>query len=591
MYLNYYNLKLKPFQITTDPRFLWLGEKHKEALSTLEYGISGNKGFVLLTGEVGTGKTVLTNSLVDMLDMKTVAAAITDPGLEKLDFFNLLSSSFNFNKKFESKGEFLIHLRDFLHKAYSNNQKVLIIIDEAQRLSNELLEEIRLLSNIELYDSKLINIFFVGQNEFNETLLEKKNRAVAQRITLKYNITPLNEKETVSYIHHRLKIAGTEKKIFNKKALREVFIFSEGIPRLINIICDYSLLTGYSRDKKIIDETIVKECAGELRMPVKEEKKLDVLQKKIEKIKTEPSDKINHDSSVKIKRGEGKDYEKKEKTAPAKRSFFITFLYFVLILSLVIAGGYYFKTHKKPGEKKQWDIDELTPKRFKESLYQKEKTLKVEISDKKFPPKDKKELVVSPAELQNKTDDTKAAASPDLNKTDLNKVDLNKKYLGKIFELMIKGKGKEANQTDTESAAKADTEPASYDNLKDMISNLSKHNNKVLIPFGLDSNDIPDKGFKTLDILGTLMLQYPETEAVIKGYTDAQGGVKYNIRVSEFRANIVKIYLVGKGIDAKRIKATGMGQQNPIASNDTLEGKKANRRVEIEFVVKNEDLF
>ncbi len=156
---------------------------------------------------------------------------------------------------------------------------------------------------------------------------------------------------------------------------------------------------------------------------------------------------------------------------------------------------------------------------------------------------------------------------------------------------MIKGKGKEANQTDTESAAKADTEPASYDNLKDMISNLSKHNNKVLIPFGLDSNDIPDKGFKTLDILGTLMLQYPETEAVIKGYTDAQGGVKYNIRVSEFRANIVKIYLVGKGIDAKRIKATGMGQQNPIASNDTLEGKKANRRVEIEFVVKNEDLF
>ena len=547
MYLNYYNLKLKPFQITTDPKFLWLGEKHKEALSTLEYGVSGNKGFVLLTGEVGTGKTVLTNSLISMLDMKTVAASITDPGLEKLDFFNLLSNSFDFNKKFESKGEFLIHLRDFLHKAYSSNQKVLIIIDEAQRLSNELLEEIRLLSNIELYDSKLINIFFVGQNEFNETLLAKKNRAVAQRITLKYNITSLNKKETVLYIHHRLKVAGTESRIFNKKALNEIFIFSEGIPRLINIICDYSLLTGYSRGKKIIDETIVEECAGELRMPIKEEKKLDVLQKKIERIKTKTLDKINHGRSVKIKPEKKKDYEKKEKTASGKRSFFIASLYFVLILSLIIAGSYYSQTHKKPSEKNQWDIDELAPKKFKESLYQKEKTLKVEMSD-----------------------NTKPSASPDFNKTDL-----NKKHLGKIFALMTQDKGKEVNQTDTDLA--------SYDNLKDMISNLSKHNNKVLIPFGLNSNDISDKGFKMLDIMATLMLQHSETEAVIKGYTDAQGGVKYNIRISEFRANTVKSYLVGKGIDAKRIKAEGMGQQNPIGSNDTLEGKRANRRVEIEF--------
>jgi len=178
------------------------------------------------------------------------------------------------------------------------------------------------------------------------------------------------------------------------------------------------------------------------------------------------------------------------------------------------------------------------------------------MSGKTSSPKDKKEEPAAfTAELQNKTDKTKTSAPPGLNK-----VDLNKKYLGKIFELVIQNKGNEASH-DSEPNTKADIDQASYDNLKDIISNLSQNNNKVLIPFGLDSNDIPDKGFKTLDILAALMLQQPELEAVIKGYTDAQGGVKYNIKVSEFRANTIKSYLVGKGIDVKRIKAIGMGRK------------------------------
>jgi len=228
MYLSYYNLNKKPFQISTDPKFLWLGEKHKEALAILTYGILDNKGFLLLTGDVGTGKTTIINALINNLDDDVIAAHVPDPGLEDLDFFNFIANVFSIDKKFSTKGEFLNHLRKFLNDAYSKNKKVLLIIDEAQRLKPELLEEIRLLSNIERQDTKLLNIFFVGQKEFNNILIGPENRALRQRITINYYIEPLTENEIKEYIKHRLNIAGSEKNIFSSSAIREIFSFSKG---------------------------------------------------------------------------------------------------------------------------------------------------------------------------------------------------------------------------------------------------------------------------------------------------------------------------------------------------------------------------
>ena len=267
MYLAHYNLREKPFNISPDSRFLWLSEKHKEALATLRYGVLENKGFLVLTGEVGTGKTLLINSLIKLTEINAVIATIPDPDLEIMDFFNLLAEEFKMNKVFSSKGDFLIQFEKFLLETYASDKTVLLVIDEAQRLNYELIEQIRLLSNIELDNRKLINIFFIGQSEFNQIIGDNRCRAVRQRIAVNYYLEPLSQQETLAYIDHRLKLAGATDEIFKPDAAREVFNFSSGYPRLINVICDLALLTGFSAGSKKISAAIVKECAKELQIP------------------------------------------------------------------------------------------------------------------------------------------------------------------------------------------------------------------------------------------------------------------------------------------------------------------------------------
>jgi len=260
MYRSHYSLAKKPFQLSTDPKFLWLGEKHKEALATLKYGVIDQKGFLLVSGDVGTGKTTLINALLESVEEDTLVANITDPALDLIEFFNFVALSFNIPKKFDCKIDFIIYFSQFLKKVYSENKNVLLIIDEVHRLSKDVLEHIRLLSNIELPEEKLINIFFVGQNEINQTLALPECRALRQRISLVYQIEPLSENETLAYIKHRLKVAGTEKNIFTQNAVQEIYNFSKGYPRLINTICDHALLTGYVRELIKITPDVIIEC-------------------------------------------------------------------------------------------------------------------------------------------------------------------------------------------------------------------------------------------------------------------------------------------------------------------------------------------
>jgi general secretion pathway protein A len=264
MYRQYYNMRLSPFRIEPDPDFLWLGEKHLEGLATLQYAILENKGFLLLTGDVGTGKTVLLHHLKNNLPGQVNVATITDPGIEILDLYRILSSDFQISSCFNGKADFLIQFKKFLHNADASQNQLLIIIDEAHRLSCELLDEIRMLSNIDFENRQLISIFFVGQIEFNNMLMDERNKAVRQRIAVSYHLIPLDEHETHAYIRHRLKVAGSEKDLFTPGAVREIYKLSGGTPRLINVICDRALLTGYLKELRQIETDIIRECATEL---------------------------------------------------------------------------------------------------------------------------------------------------------------------------------------------------------------------------------------------------------------------------------------------------------------------------------------
>ncbi len=261
MYLAHFELHEKPFQLNTDPRFLWLGQDHKEALATLRYGVLENKGLLLLTGEIGTGKTTLVSALVDQLgDESVVVAQLPDPGLTRREFFYLVSRKFGIDRSVRDKETFTDTFGELLDDICTHKKKALLIIDEAQIMGSRVLQEVRLLSNLEYRHTKPLNIFLVGQTEFNQKLLKPENRAIKERIAVNCNLKPLVEPETAAYIAYRLQVAGTQKRIFTDDAVREIQSFSKGSPRQINILCDLALVRGYAENAKILDSRMIKEC-------------------------------------------------------------------------------------------------------------------------------------------------------------------------------------------------------------------------------------------------------------------------------------------------------------------------------------------
>jgi general secretion pathway protein A len=267
MYHEHYGLVRSPFEMTPDPAFLYLGDAHREGLATLVYGVRARKGFVLLTGEVGTGKTTLLHSLLSQLDRDTLSAFIFNPRLDPLDFFRVLFDEYGIEKECNSKAEYLLALNHFLIERLERNLSTLLIIDEAQNLSPEMLEEVRLLSNLETPRSKLIQIMLVGQPELAEMLARPELRQLRQRISLRHELRPFRRDETTAYIEERLRLAGyTGKGIFKKPALRALHQLSGGVPRLVNTLCDGSLLLGFARDVQSVGADIVGEVARDLAL-------------------------------------------------------------------------------------------------------------------------------------------------------------------------------------------------------------------------------------------------------------------------------------------------------------------------------------
>jgi general secretion pathway protein A len=269
MYEQFYALKEKPFEITPDPRFLYMSEQHREAYAHLTYALNESKGFTVITGEVGTGKTTLIQMLLSRLDGHTRTAHLFNPKLSTRDFLKYICNDLGLKTDdLTTKGELLTLLHSFLLECYARKERVVLIVDEAQTLSPKLLEEVRLLTNLETPKSKLLQVILIGQPELDKILADQRFRQLKQRISVRYHLKPLNRKETKEYIEKRLKVAGARDcHLFEDSAVREIYRRSGGIPRLINVLCDNALVTGYVEEKRVIDKGIVREVAKDMEGP------------------------------------------------------------------------------------------------------------------------------------------------------------------------------------------------------------------------------------------------------------------------------------------------------------------------------------
>ena len=271
MYKSFYNLQRNPFEITPDPLFLFPTTRHNEALATLYYGVTSHRGFVVLTGEVGTGKTLILRSLFRLLQRRDVAfALIFNPTLSPLEFIRYLALDLGLPVTGKAKDELIHVLNGFLLQRHQKGLTTILVVDEAHHLSLEVLEEIRLLTNLETSQQKLLQIVLGGQPELDEKLDSHELRQLKQRIALRCHLDPLSLNETRAYMHRRLRIAGATGAVemFSGPAIEAVFSHSRGIPRLINTICQNALLTGYAKHAATITSETIDGVAHDLRLAV-----------------------------------------------------------------------------------------------------------------------------------------------------------------------------------------------------------------------------------------------------------------------------------------------------------------------------------
>ncbi len=268
MYRDFYQLQEKPFNVTSDPAFLYLTRKHQEALTFLNFGINERKGFLEITGEIGTGKTTLCRALLNQVNSQIKTALILNSDISS-GLQLLLNITDDLGIQLEKRTKLYAHkaLNKFLIDQLTQGNNVALIIDEAQNLKKSVLEQIRMLSNLETEKEKLLQIVLVGQPELRDKLNSPKLKQLRQRIAVRFHMTPLDKDELSSYICHRLTVAGMNQhnKInFTPEALDEIYDYSQGVPRLINVVCDKCLLLGFSKETRAITDSMVRESISEI---------------------------------------------------------------------------------------------------------------------------------------------------------------------------------------------------------------------------------------------------------------------------------------------------------------------------------------
>ena len=270
MYKKFFGLQENPFNVNPDPRYLFLTPHTQEALACLTYGIQNRKGFILLTGEVGTGKTTLINKLLEWLHKEGVFTAfVFNPRLSVSQFLEFMMADFGIPCESQHKGQMLLKLNQWLLDRYQAGERAVLVVDEAQNLSPQMLEEIRLLTNLETSTEKLLQIVLAGQPELEQKLKEPQLRQLRQRITLRAKTRQLTLEETQGYIEERLRIAGAEDPyIFSPEAVATVHRYARGIPRVTNLLCEHALVNAFACERKPVPSEIVEEVARDFDLDV-----------------------------------------------------------------------------------------------------------------------------------------------------------------------------------------------------------------------------------------------------------------------------------------------------------------------------------
>jgi general secretion pathway protein A len=272
MYRKFYDLRRNPFEITPDPSFLFPTKRHNEALAALYYGVRRHKGFVVLTGEVGTGKTLLVRCLLELLNRSKVSYAyVFNSRLSPMEFLQYVAGDFGLVISGKSKSELLLDISSHVIARYQKQLATVLVVDEAHHLSADVLEEIRLLTNLETAQEKLLQILLVGQPELDEKLDSLELRQLKQRIALRSQLEPLDEQETQGYIQRRLQLAGANShaaEVFPAETVAVIHHYSRGIPRLINTVCENALITAYAKQTRTITPDIIEEVASDFRLNV-----------------------------------------------------------------------------------------------------------------------------------------------------------------------------------------------------------------------------------------------------------------------------------------------------------------------------------
>lgn len=264
MYLAHYQMDKEPFNVGADPAFLWLGEKNRHVLEALGKGVLTPQGCVVLCGDVGTGKTTWINYLASRDGMTAVHVSLHESGLEALDFCNLLALELRMERSFDNRDEFHATLPSFLAQNFGSCRRILLVVEEAQRVGHEVLAELGALSRVTVSGRNLLKVVLVGDPRLEAVLEAEAKRGGRVSVAALCRLEPFSEEDTHSYIEHRLKLAGAKRKLFSPAALKSIFSLSKGCPRLINMVCDHALLCGYGSHQDVIGEQIIQECSRDL---------------------------------------------------------------------------------------------------------------------------------------------------------------------------------------------------------------------------------------------------------------------------------------------------------------------------------------